>query len=323
MGEPTVDKKAHLVGKPTVDIKAHLVNKPTVDMKAHLVDTILTPVITRSVRDLPPTHYSFRIQSFSLLSKNSITRYESTDFKSGGYNWKLSLYPSGNTDANGKDHVSLYLMMSDTNSLPAGWEVNVIFRLFLFDQIQDKYLVLEDNNGGRFRLFHELKKGWGFSQFIPLATFNNPGSGYLVNDSCEFGAEVFVRTSAPKSESLSMVMNAKTVRHTWKTIVYPKGRDSGKYNSISLYIMAADMEIISPGGKLFIKYQLWLKNQINSRKDVLFNASTWTSFPKIYYGWQKFIDLKALHDDAKGFLLNDTCIVEAEITVLGIVNKLR
>ncbi|KAF6175586.1 hypothetical protein GIB67_000884 [Kingdonia uniflora] len=86
--------------------------------------------------------------------------------------------------------------------------------------------------------------------------------------------------------------------YKWKTIVYPKGRDSGKYNSISLYIMAADMEIISP-------------------------ASTWTSFPKIYYGWQKFIDLKALHDDAKGFLLKDTCIVEAEITVLGIVNKLQ
>jgi len=43
--------------------------------------------VTRSKRDLPPMHYSFKIESFSLLLKTKVEKYESDVFEAGGYKW--------------------------------------------------------------------------------------------------------------------------------------------------------------------------------------------------------------------------------------------
>lgn len=41
-----------------------------------------------SVSDSPPTHYSVKIQLFSMLAeKNSEDVYESGEFEAGGYKW--------------------------------------------------------------------------------------------------------------------------------------------------------------------------------------------------------------------------------------------
>lgn len=41
---------------------------------------------------IPPAHYVMKVQSFSLLAKNSIERYESGKFEAGGYKWYTFLY---------------------------------------------------------------------------------------------------------------------------------------------------------------------------------------------------------------------------------------
>ncbi|KAF9616668.1 hypothetical protein IFM89_031532 [Coptis chinensis] len=47
-----------------------------------------------------------------------------------------------------------------------------------------------------------------------------------------------------------------------------------------------------------------------------------TPFPEgIGYGFPNFVSLDALNDNTKGFLLKDTCIIEAEVLVLGTVSK--
>ncbi|KAF9596191.1 hypothetical protein IFM89_007509, partial [Coptis chinensis] len=153
--------------------------------------------MARSIRDAPPAHYTFKIQSFSSLLKHSSDKYESNVFESGGYKWKLLLYPRGDESVNAKDHISLYLVIAETDSLPSGWEVNATFKLILFDQIKDKYLAVEDN-GRMARRFHVRKTEWGFSQLVPLVTFNDPSNGYLVNNTCVFGAEIFVRNNTGK-----------------------------------------------------------------------------------------------------------------------------
>ncbi|KAF6144317.1 hypothetical protein GIB67_024544, partial [Kingdonia uniflora] len=43
--------------------------------------------VIRSIRNLPPTHFVFRIQSFSLLAQNAIEKYDSAVLESGGYKW--------------------------------------------------------------------------------------------------------------------------------------------------------------------------------------------------------------------------------------------
>ena len=45
-----------------------------------------------------------------------------------------------NPGANG--HISLYVRMEETESLPYGWEVNVDLKLFVHNPKQHKYLVV-------------------------------------------------------------------------------------------------------------------------------------------------------------------------------------
>lgn len=56
---------------------------------------------------------------------------------------KLVMYPSGNKSKNGKDHISLYLALDESSFLHPGWEIYVNFKLFLFDQNNDNYLVVQ------------------------------------------------------------------------------------------------------------------------------------------------------------------------------------
>ena len=47
--------------------------------------------VLRSITDAPPTHYTVKIESLSLLTKNSSEKYESGEFEAGGYKWYNSV----------------------------------------------------------------------------------------------------------------------------------------------------------------------------------------------------------------------------------------
>lgn len=72
---------------------------------------------------------------------------------------------------------------------------------------------------GKERRFHGLKLEWGFDKFIPLEVFNDASNGYLVDDTCVFGAEVFVKEkNLVRGESLSVIKNTSTCnyKYAWK-----------------------------------------------------------------------------------------------------------
>ena len=71
---------------------------------------------------------------------------------------------------------------------------------------------------GKERRFHGLKLEWGFDEFIQLSTFNDSRYGFLVEDTCVLGAEVFVcrERSRGKGEILSMMKPPPTFKYTWK-----------------------------------------------------------------------------------------------------------
>ncbi|KAM7470609.1 hypothetical protein LguiA_008792 [Lonicera macranthoides] len=128
---------------------------------------------------------------------------------------RLSLYPDGDKKRNGKGHISLYLVLAETNNLPLGSELNVVFKFFVYDQIRDKYLIIEDVSKNS-RRFHAMKTEWGFSKLLPLSTFNDSANGYLVDDCAIFGAEVFVRNSTCKGENISLIKNPIDRSLVWK-----------------------------------------------------------------------------------------------------------
>ncbi|KAJ0104659.1 hypothetical protein Patl1_17647 [Pistacia atlantica] len=93
--------------------------------------------VLRVLRNAPPSHYLLNIQSFSSL--NNLNKFISDNFDAGGFEWKLCLYPNGDKENKGEGHISVYLELAEMSSLPIGWEINVIFNFFVFDQLQDKW----------------------------------------------------------------------------------------------------------------------------------------------------------------------------------------
>ncbi|GFQ02802.1 ubiquitin carboxyl-terminal hydrolase 12 [Phtheirospermum japonicum] len=90
--------------------------------------------------------------------------------------------------------------MADTSALPANWEVNAVFSICLYNHISGNYRYAI----GRTRRFHALKTEWGFSKFISKTDLTHPSNGYLIDDKCVFGAEVFVNKNKAVTECLSL-----------------------------------------------------------------------------------------------------------------------
>ena len=61
-----------------------------------------------------------------------------------------------------------------------------------------------------------MKTEWGFTKFLPLDTFKDVSHGYLVNDCCLFGVEVFVHNHSSKLECVSMTKQPANSTLTWK-----------------------------------------------------------------------------------------------------------
>ncbi|KAG5239434.1 MATH domain and coiled-coil domain-containing protein [Salix suchowensis] len=296
-----------------------------------------------TVSEASPMHYMVKIELFSLLAKNAVETFESGIFEAGGYKWKLVLYPNGNKSRNVKDYISLYLAMVDTSSLPPGWEVNVIFRLFLLDQITDSYLVIQ---AGKERSFHGLKLECGFDHFIQLSTFNDARHGFLLGDTCVLGAEVYVsgERSRGEGEVLSMAKEPPTHKYTWnivnfskldekptesplfrtgdhqwKILLYPKGKDLGMGTYLSLYLVL-DLETLPAGCRVYADLTLRIVNQLYNRAYDRF-AKRWFDATSSEIGWPKFVSLDYLQSN-NYLVAKDTCIIEAEVILLGIRSPL-
>ncbi|OWM63258.1 hypothetical protein CDL15_Pgr010658 [Punica granatum] len=255
----------------------------------------------------------------------------------------MILHPNGNKTKNVKDHVSGYLSMAETSSLPSNWEVYAVIRLFLLDQNEDNYFVVQDAMG-KHRQFHWKKLESGFDRLIPLKTFADSRNGYLVDDTCVLGAEVFIpkERSTGKGESLVMIKDTLRNNYTWKIDnfsnldrefydssiflvgnykwnirFFPNGIGSGLGSHISLYLALAETESLPPGTKVFAEFSLRILNQVKGRHYTV-KANHWFSASSWERGWAKFISLTSFK--LLGPLVKDFCWVTADVSVLGVVN---
>ena len=96
--------------------------------------------------------------------------------------------------------------------IPTFWGLrlcNLVFRLCYLDLMEKR--------------FHKEKHEWGFDEFISLKEFKGSPKGYLVDDTCVFGAEVFVKERIiQKGECLSMIKDAINYKTTWEINKFSK-----------------------------------------------------------------------------------------------------
>ncbi|XP_027183332.1 uncharacterized protein LOC113781574 [Coffea eugenioides] len=317
------------------------------EVKTHNPFPIEDPVsdTMKLLRDKPPAHYILQIDSFSLLlkilEKSDAKSYDSMTFEACGYKWKLSLYPNGDQKRNAKGFISLYLRIEETNALPVGWEINLNCTFFVLDQIQEKYLTIQDVCG-KFRHLYALKKDTGLPRLMQLDVFKDEENGYLVQDKCVFGVEVSVNSYKGRGEYLAMPVKPSSATYTWKIVDYsksdeprlsdaftrqdfkwrlimllPRGtkRDEAKY--LSLYLNSLDSKITL---SVYAEFKLRVKHQQNG-KDIEQTADHLFTSMQSYRGFGAFQSLNDIADTSKGFLVNDTLIVELEFVRISSVKS--
>ncbi|KAE9447959.1 hypothetical protein C3L33_20142, partial [Rhododendron williamsianum] len=128
-------------------------------------------VDTHLVDDLPPAQFTWTIENFTRLNTKKLY---SEIFLVGGYKWRVLMFPKGNA----VEHLSMYLDVADSATLPHGWSRHAQFSLAVVDQRINKFSVRRDT-------VHKFSAGvsdWGFTSFLPLVELNDPVRGFLVND---------------------------------------------------------------------------------------------------------------------------------------------
>ncbi|PKI76585.1 hypothetical protein CRG98_003044 [Punica granatum] len=139
-------------------------------------------VDTQAADDPPSGRFTWTIENFSRLNTKKLY---SDIFVVGGYKWRILIFPKGNN----VDHLSIYLDVADSATLPYGWSRYAHFSLAVINQIHNKFSVRKETQ----HQFNARESDWGFTSFMALGELYNPGRGYLVNDTCIIEADVAVR----------------------------------------------------------------------------------------------------------------------------------
>ncbi|URE06756.1 ubiquitin carboxyl-terminal hydrolase [Musa troglodytarum] len=136
----------------------------------------------QQVEDPPSFKFRWTIENFSRLN---VKKLYSDIFYVAGYKWRVLIFPKGNN----VDHLSIYLDVADSATLPYGWSRYAQFSLAVVNQIHGKYTVRKETQ----HQFNSRESDWGFTSFMSLSELYDPSRGYLVNDTCVIEAEVTVR----------------------------------------------------------------------------------------------------------------------------------
>ncbi|XP_077214663.1 MATH domain and coiled-coil domain-containing protein At3g58370-like [Tasmannia lanceolata] len=97
---------------------------------------------------------------------------------------------------------------------------------------------------------------------------------------------------------------------------------NGKYqeDSLSVYLAVADLISLPNGWRREVKYSLAVIDQLNNMSAVK-NADHKFTAKESGWGYHSFLPLTEFYDPARGYVVNDSCIVEAEFTVPAAVTK--
>ncbi|XP_057462933.1 ubiquitin C-terminal hydrolase 12-like isoform X2 [Actinidia eriantha] len=151
-------------------------------MEAVAPEETTNTVDAQAVDDPPSARFTWTIENFSRLNTKKLY---SDIFYVGGYKWRVLIFPKGNN----VEHLSMYLDVADSPTLPYGWIRYAQFSLSVINQIHNKFTARKDTQ----HQFNARESDWGFTSFMPLSELYDPGRGYLVNDTIVVEADVAVR----------------------------------------------------------------------------------------------------------------------------------
>ncbi|XP_073138267.1 uncharacterized protein [Henckelia pumila] len=290
--------------------------------------------------------FTWRIENFTrlkdLLKKRKITGLciKSRRFQIGNRDCRLIVYPRGQSQP--PCHLSVFLEVTDSRNATSDWSCFVSHRLSVVNQrIEEKSVTKESQNR-----YSKAAKDWGWREFVTLTSLFDQDSGFLVQDTVIFSAEVLILKETSMMQEVTDQENdtglapshlenvGKRGSFTWKVEnflpfkeimetrkIFSKFFQAGgcelrigvyeSFDTICIYL-ESDQSVGCDSDKNFwVKYRMAIVNQKNASKTVWKESSICTrTWNNSVLQFMKVSDM--LEADA-GFLLRDTVVFVCEI----------
>ncbi|CAL0319148.1 unnamed protein product [Lupinus luteus] len=289
--------------------------------------------------------FTWRIENFTrlkdLLKKRKITGLciKSRRFQIGNRDCRLIVYPRGQSQP--PCHLSVFLEVTDSRNTSSDWSCFVSHRLSVVNQkVEDKSVTKESQNR-----YSKSAKDWGWREFVTLTSLFDQDSGFLLQDTVIFSAEVlilketsimqdFTGHDSELSSNGSLDSCEKRSSFTWKVEnflsfkeimesrkIFSKFFQAGgcelrigvyeSFDTICIYLESDQAVASDPDKNFWVKYRMAIVNQKNPAKTVLKESSICTkTWNNSVLQFMKVSDM--LQTDA-GFLVRDTVVFVCEI----------
>ncbi|RXH81275.1 hypothetical protein DVH24_005189 [Malus domestica] len=103
----------------------------------------------------------------------------------------------------------------------------------------------------------------------------------------------------------------------WRIIMFPKGN---QVDALSMYLDAADSGTLPYGWRRFAHFSLAVVNQIDTKYSVEKDTQHQFNARESDWGFTSFMPLGDLYDPSRGYLVSDTVVVEAKVSVRKVLN---
>ncbi|KAK2392103.1 TRAF family protein [Trifolium repens] len=290
--------------------------------------------------------FTWRIENFTrlkdLLKKRKITGLciKSRRFQIGNRDCRLIVYPRGQSQP--PCHLSVFLEVTDSRNTSSDWSCFVSHRLSVVNQkMEDKSVTKESQNR-----YSKAAKDWGWREFVTLTSLFDQDSGFLVQDTVIFSAEVLIlketsimqdfteHVSELNGSSSLVDSSGKRSSFTWKVEnflsfkeimetrkIFSKFFQAGgcelrigvyeSFDTICIYLESDQAVGCDPDKNFWVRYRMAVVNQKNPAKTVWKESSICTkTWNNSVLQFMKVSDM--LEADA-GFLSRDTVVFVCEI----------
>ncbi|RDX69528.1 Ubiquitin carboxyl-terminal hydrolase 13, partial [Mucuna pruriens] len=100
--------------------------------------------------------------------------------------------------------------------------------------------------------------------------------------------------------------------YKWRILIFPKGNN---VDHLSVYLDVADSTMLPHGWSKFAQFSLTVVNQFHNQYSIRKESQHQFNARESDWGFTNFMPLGELYDPARGYRMNDTCIVEADVAV--------
>ncbi|KAG2683202.1 hypothetical protein I3760_10G021700 [Carya illinoinensis] len=121
----------------------------------------------------------------------------------------------------------------------------------------------------------------------------------------------------PVEDPPSMKFTWTIENFTRRILIFPKGNN---VDHLSMYLDVADSAALPYGWSRYAQFSLAVVNQVHSKYSMRKETQHQFTARESDWGFTSFMPLSDLYDPTRGYLVNDTCVVEAEVAVRKVLD---